>query len=78
MDKLNGLLKFLDLVEDVELSYTLKKVKDSVSVSIAVDEGELQVRFTGDGEILVDRRKGDVVVSCGAECLESLFQSVGR
>ena len=44
MDKLNGLLKFLDLVEDAELSYTLKKVKDSVSVSIAVDEGELQVR----------------------------------
>ena len=36
MDKLNGLLKFLDLVEDAELSYTLKKVKDSVSVSIAV------------------------------------------
>ena len=76
MDKLNGLLRFLDLVEKAELTYTLQKDKDSVLVSIAVDEGRLQVYFTGDGEILLYRLEDGKLVSCGAEILEGLFQTL--
>ena len=76
MDKLNGLLRFLDLVEKAELTYTLQKDKDSVLVSIAVDDGRLQVYFTGDGEILLYRLEDGKLVSCGAEILEGLLQTL--
>ena len=76
MDKLNGLLRFLDLVEKAELTYTLQKDKDSVLVSIAVDDGRLQVYFTGDGEILLYRLEDGKLVSCGSEILEGLFQTL--
>ncbi len=76
MDKLNGLLRFLELVEKAELSYTLQKDEDSVLVSIEVDDGRLQVYFTGDGEILLYRLEDGKLVPCGAEILEGLFHTL--
>ena len=73
VDKLDGLLHFLDLVEKAKLSYTIRKEQNSLLVIIAAENGQLQVCFTGDGEILFYRLEDGRLDPCGAEILDEFF-----
>lgn len=55
MDKLNGLLSFLSMLEKQEISFHLEKKGDSLIVVME----DMSVLFTGDGEIVVERMNAD-------------------
>lgn len=76
MDKLNGLLYFLELVEKAELPYALRKHGDSLQVSITLDGGPFQVYFTGDGEVLFYHLEDGQPVPCEEEIMEGLFHTM--
>lgn len=70
MDKLNGLLCFLNMLEKQEISYHLEKKEDNLIVAME----DMSVLFTGDGEIVVERmnEEGKMVQEDDA-CLDLLL-----
>lgn len=71
MDKLNGLMNFLESLECVDVAYGLSYEKDRIRVHL---EG-MDVLFTGDGEILVMKRdEAGVSFEADPACLEMFLQ----
>jgi hypothetical protein len=55
MDKLNGLIDFLDRLEDAKIYYRLNKIRDSILIEIAVPGERWEVEFMSDGEIVIEK-----------------------
>ena len=75
MDKLNGLLYFLQRADMAGISYGLMHEGDSIVAKLVTPE-KMDVSFTGDGEILV--KKFDPAGNAYAaddSCLDVLLQS---
>ena len=73
MDKLNGLLCFLQRVDKAGILYGLSHEGDSIVARLTAPE-KLDVSFTGDGEILVKRYDtAGNAVDADAGCLDWLL-----
>ena len=71
MDKLNGLMNFLESLEAVKTAYSLSYERDRIRVHL---EG-MDVLFTGDGEVLVMKRdEAGGSYEADDSCLEMFLQ----